>query len=111
VEAAAEDPVGGGEEGFFFCLIILAFDLSGSWRRTFCLVFLSGVRAVVAHCKLPFAPPPHVFRKEESPPTIDLAKNLLKTFPELRPSASLAEELIRPSSVFDHNLPRPPPPL
>jgi len=41
---------------FFFCLIILAFDLSRSWRRTFCPVFPSAVRAVAAHCKLPFLP-------------------------------------------------------
>ena len=40
---------------FFFCLIILAFDLSRSWRRTFCPVSLSAVRAVAARCKLPFA--------------------------------------------------------
>jgi len=38
-----------------FCLIILAFDLSRSWRRTFCPIFLSAVRAVAARCKLPFA--------------------------------------------------------
>jgi len=39
----------------FFCLIILAFDLCRSWRRAFCPVFLSAVRAVAARCKLPFA--------------------------------------------------------
>jgi len=43
---------------FFFCLIILAYDLSRSWRRTFCPVFLSAVRAVTARCKLPLCPPP-----------------------------------------------------
>ena len=43
---------------FFFGLIILAFDLYRSWRRTFCPVFLSAVRAVAARCKLPFCPPP-----------------------------------------------------
>jgi len=41
-----------------FCLIILAYDLSRSWRRTFCPVFLSAVRAVAARCKLPLCPPP-----------------------------------------------------
>ena len=46
------------EDFFFFCLIILAFDLYRSWRCTFCPVFLSAVRAVAAHCKLPFCPPP-----------------------------------------------------
>jgi len=40
---------------FFFCLIILAIDLYRSWRRTFCPVFLSAVRAVAARCKLPSA--------------------------------------------------------
>jgi len=34
---------------------MLAFDLCRSWRRTFCPVFLSAVRAVAARCKLPFA--------------------------------------------------------
>jgi len=43
---------------FIFCLFILAFDLYRSWRRTFCPVFLSAVRAVAARCKLPFCPPP-----------------------------------------------------
>jgi len=38
-----------------FCFFILAFDLYRSWRRTFCPVFLSAVRAVAARCKLPFA--------------------------------------------------------
>ena len=43
---------------FFFCLLILAFDLYRSWRRTFCPVFLSAVRAAAARCKLPLCPPP-----------------------------------------------------
>jgi len=47
-----------GQRGFFFCLIILAYDLFRSWRRKFCPVFLSAVRAVTARCKLPLCPPP-----------------------------------------------------
>jgi len=49
----------------------------------------------------PLPSSPHIFRKEESPPTIDLAKNLLKTISASRPTASLARELICSSSVFD----------
>jgi len=49
---------------FFFCLIILAFDLYRSWRRTFCPVFLSAVRAVAARCKLPLCPPPRPPERE-----------------------------------------------
>ena len=39
----------------FVCLIIRAFDLCRSWRRTFCPVFLSVVLAVAARSQLPFA--------------------------------------------------------
>jgi len=39
----------------FFLLFVLACDLYRSWRRAFCPVFLSAVRAVAALCKLPFA--------------------------------------------------------
>ena len=38
-----------------FFLFIPAFDLCRSWRRTFCAVFLSAVRALAARCKLPSA--------------------------------------------------------
>jgi len=65
-------PEGGGATGTdeptdpwgFFCLIILAFDLYRSWRRTFCPVFLSAVRAVAARCKLPLCPPPRPVPKK-----------------------------------------------
>jgi len=42
---------------FFFCLIILAYSLSRLWRRTFCPIFPSAVRAVAAPCKRPYCPP------------------------------------------------------
>ena len=64
---------------WFFCLFIPACDLYRSWRRAFCPIILSAVRAVAAHCKLPFALRPGLSRKgvkinEETTPEITKEK-------------------------------------
>ena len=67
--------------GFFFCLIILAYDLSRSWQRIFCPVFLSAVRAVTAHCKLPLCPPPGPPKRLLHTKEIDKGKDRRKLLP------------------------------
>ena len=63
----------------FVCLIILAYNLSRSWRHTFCPVFLSAVRAVTARCKLPLCPlpgpPERLLRTKEIDKGKDRRKN------------------------------------
>jgi len=66
---------------FFFGLIILAYNLSRSWRRTFCPVFLSAVRAVTARCKLPLCPPPGPPEKLLRTKEIDEGKDRRKPLP------------------------------
>jgi len=63
----------------FFCLIILAFDLGRSWRRTFCPVFLSAVRTVAARCKHPIALRPGLSQeKVDASKEIDKEKSTRK---------------------------------
>jgi len=60
---------------FCFCLIILAFGLCRSWRRTFCPVFLSAVRAVASRCKFPLALRPGLSQERvDVPREIDIGK-------------------------------------
>jgi len=67
---------------FFFCLFMLAFDLYSSWRRTFCPVFLTAVRAVAARCKLLFVLRPGLSQeKVDVPKGIDKGKNQRKARP------------------------------
>jgi len=85
--ASREAGTGGMSNAVFFCLFILAFDLYRSWRRTFCPVSLSAVRAVAARCKLPFALRPGLSQERaDVPKEIDKGKNQRKARPVPYPS-------------------------
>jgi len=72
------------ESFILFCLFILAFDLCRLWRRTFCPVFPSAVRAVAARCKLPFALRPGLSREDLG--TKEMTKEIVAGPPPSPPS-------------------------